>query len=65
MNWRDVYPEGSIAMIDGERFEVRHNQHGLGIDLHRRSDGTLAVTIAPDYVPVIVDGIMFPGAALS
>lgn len=60
MNWRDVYPEDSTAVIDGERFEVKHNPHGLGIDLLRRSDGKLAMTIAPDYVPVIVDCIMFP-----
>lgn len=60
MRWQELYPEGSIAIIDGERFDVKHNPHGLGIDLHRLSDCKLAMTIAPQYVPQVVDSIRYP-----
>ncbi len=60
MSCQELYPEGSIAIIDNDQFNVKHNPHGIGIDLHCFNTGKLAMTIAPQYVPKIVDGIRYP-----
>ncbi|GAA4182711.1 hypothetical protein [Shinella granuli] len=58
MNWRDWYPEGSTVFVGRESYLAKHNEHGLGLDLYK--DGELAMTITPEYVPVIADGVKFP-----
>ena len=59
MNWRDLYPEGSTVFIGREGFVVSHNEHALGLDLFDKDD-QLVMTIAPEFVPKIVDGIRYP-----
>lgn len=61
MTWRDLYPEGSTVFIGRERYLAKHNEYGLGVDLYK--DGDRAMTIAPDFVPVIASGIKYPEAA--
>lgn len=58
MNWQDLYPEGSTVFIGREQYMLRHNEHGLGVDLYRGDQRVM--TIAPEYVPVIASGIKYP-----
>ncbi len=58
MNWRDLYPEGSTVFIGRDTYVAKHNPHDLGLDLYK--DGEFAMTIAPEYVPVIASGIKYP-----
>jgi hypothetical protein len=58
MNWRDWYPEGSTVFIGREQYKLRHNEHDLGVDLYK--DDQRVMTIAPEFVPVITDGIKYP-----
>lgn len=60
MNWRNLYPEGSTVYIGRERYVAIHNEHGLGLDLYSLKSGDRAITIAPDFVPQIVDAIKYP-----
>jgi len=59
MNWRNLYPEGSIVLIGRDRYEARHNEYDLGLDLFD-SRNEFAMTIAPDFVPKIASGIKYP-----
>lgn len=63
MNWRHLYPEGSTVFIGRERYVATHNEHGLGLDLYSLKDGERVMTIAPDFVPRIVNAIKYPEAA--
>lgn len=58
MNWRDWYPEGSTVFIGRESYLARHNPHDLGVDLYK--DDVRVMTIAPEYVPAIADGVKYP-----
>lgn len=58
MNWRDLYPEGSTVFIGRESYLAKHNPHDLGVDLYRGDQRVM--TIAPEFVPVITDGIKYP-----
>ena len=63
MTWRDWYPEGSTVFVGGEQYMLRHNEHGLGLDLYSLKSGDRAMTIAPAFVPRIVNAIKYPEAA--
>lgn len=60
MNWRDLYPEGSTVFIDRDRYIAVHNEFGLGLDLYCLRSGDRAMTIAPAFVPRLVDAIKYP-----
>lgn len=60
MNWRALYPEGSTVFIGRKRYVAVHNEFGLGLDLYCLKTGVRAMTIAPKFVPKIVDGIKYP-----
>ncbi|MCW5706743.1 hypothetical protein [Shinella sp.] len=57
MTWHDWYPEGSTVFIGHDSYTAKHNEHDLGLDLYK--DGERVMTIAPEFVPKIVDGIRY------
>ncbi|MCJ8051695.1 hypothetical protein GB928_004105 [Shinella curvata] len=59
MNWREIYPEGSTVFIGRDRYIATHNEHGLGLDLYCLKTGDRAMTITPEFVSQIVDGIRY------